>query len=111
MSEPSRPRVRAYAAMVGRRGAEREMGSFPTRRSSDLVVEVGGAEQVVGAQTGLNVHERHIVDRLAARERVAEIGEHAAGCGGGGQLPGGDAQRLGPERRTAVGSPLRWRRL
>ena len=37
---------------------------------------VGEAEQVVGAQARLHVLEGDVVDRLALRERVAEVGQH-----------------------------------
>ena len=50
----------------------------------DAVVVVGQAEQIVGAQPGLHVLERQVVDRLALRERVADVAQHAlaprAGC-------------------------------
>ena len=55
--------------------AERQLGQV-AGADHDAAVLVGEPEQVVGAQPGLHVLEGDVVDRLAAREGMAEVGEH-----------------------------------
>ncbi len=69
----------------------------------DAVVVVGQAEQIVGAQTGLHILERQVVDRLAPRERVADIAQHAFGGGADVELPPGDAESLHQPDRVRLG--------
>jgi hypothetical protein len=55
---------------------------------------VGNAKQVVGAQSSLDVFERQIVDRLAPRERVVQVGEHLPRRWTDVDLPVSDAERV-----------------
>ena len=58
--------------------AQRQLGEVAGAQH-DPAALVGGAEQVVGAQPGLDVLERDVVHRLARRERVAQVLEHEPG--------------------------------
>ena len=51
-------------------------------------------EQVVGAQPGLDVLEGHVVERLALRRGVADIGKHLIGRRADVDLGAADPQRL-----------------
>ena len=61
------------------------------------------AEQVVGAQPGLDVLERHVVDRLAVGERVVEVLEHLRAAGLMSISSNVTPERLGQPRRVALG--------
>ena len=64
---------------------------------------LASAEQVVGAQPGLHVLEGDVVDRLAAREGVAEVGQHLAA------RPGGCRARARSRRATpSAGGRCPW---
>ena len=71
--------------------AERELGQV-AGADDDAAALVGGAEQVVGAQPGLDVLEGHVVDLLAAPERVAEVREHLGRGGADVELLPRDAR-------------------
>ena len=66
--------------------AERQLRQI-AGADDDAVVVVGQAEQVVGAQPGLHILERHVVDRFALRERMADIAQHALARPGGCRAP------------------------
>jgi predicted thioesterase len=68
----------------------------------DAVVEVGRAEEVVGAEPGLHVLEGDVVDRLAAREGVAEVGQHLPGGRADVQLLRRHAERAHQPVRVAL---------
>ena len=67
----------------------------------DALVLVGEAEQIVGAQARLHVLEGDVVDRLAAGERVADVGQHLAG----GRA---DVDLAARWRRSPASAPWRW---
>ena len=75
----------------------------------DRVVEVGQAEQVAGPLAGLHVLERHVVDRLALGERVAQVLEHLQAGGADVDLLGRHAQRLHQLPGVAPWSCRWWR--
>ena len=72
--------------------AERQLRQIAGADDQPAIV-VGEPEQVVGAQPGLHILERHVVERLALRRRVADIGEHLVGRRADVDLGAGDAER------------------
>ena len=80
--------------------AQRQLGKIAGADHQRFVL-VGEAKQIVGAQAGLNVLEGDVVDRLAAREGMVEVGQHLP-CGRADvDLLAGDAER--PDERPGVG--------
>ena len=55
--------------------AERQLAQV-AGADDQAAVQVGEPEQVAGALAGLDVLERDVVDRLAARIRMADVGQH-----------------------------------
>ncbi len=69
----------------------------------DATALIGQPEQVVGAQPGLDVLERDVVDLLAAGERMVHLLEHQR-CGVGDvDLGEGDTERAAQLDRVAFG--------
>ena len=65
---------------------------------------LASAEQVVGAQPGLHVLERDVVDLLAARERMPHLGEHQRGRVANVDLGERHSERLAQRDRVALGA-------
>ena len=63
---------------------------------------VGQPEEVVGAQPGLDVLERHVVDRLAVGERVVHVVEHLPRGRADVELLEGDAEGLRQPGRVGL---------
>ena len=59
----------------------------------EAAIVVGQTEQIVGAQAGLDVLERHVIDRLAPRIGVVEVLQHLLGGRADIDLGGGHAHR------------------
>src|SRR3546814_12594936 len=75
--------------------AEREFGKIAGADHQPLM-PVGEPEQVIGAQPRLHVLEGGVVQRLAAREGMVNVGEHLVGGGA-------DVDLLGREVWASVG--------
>jgi len=72
--------VRHLVADTVGRPAQSEFGQIPGPQH-DAAALVGQPEQVVSAQTGLNVLESDVIHLLAAGERMPDLGEHQFGGG------------------------------
>ena len=73
--------------------AQRQLAQV-ARAQHQRIVQVGQAEQVRGPLARLHVLERHVVHRLACRERVADVAEHLLAGRPDVDLARRDAQRL-----------------
>ena len=82
--------------------AQREFGEVAGAQH-DAAALVGDAEQVIGAQAGLDVLEGDVVHLLAAGERMADLGEHQGGGGSDVDLFEADPEGLRQRDRVALG--------
>ena len=73
-----------------------------TGAQHDPAALVGRPEEVVGAQPGLHVLERHVVHRLACRERMPQLAQHEPRGLGDVELGERHAERLGQADRVAL---------
>ena len=83
--------------------AQRQLGQV-ARAQHDAAQVIGQAEQVVGAQAGLNVFEGHVVGGLALPVGVSDVGQHLRGRRADVDLLEGGAQVATQQGRVLLGA-------